>query len=260
VCQQGRFDTDLGALVPGVHVERGAYCASIRWYGNCRKAGCALAVGPPAPGDSMKSLRLVCTAFLAGVASCSFPAIEGRSSGGAPALRLAESDTSDVAPPAVEVRGFSHSEFVTIVASDADDAEFGLRASVNRDGVLVGGLRFGDHDLYVTPLYARAMGGFKYAADTLGHILLRTGARRDNYACFYGSKCWPSITLGVRMPDSLLRHNRDSLVVRFVPDVGDQWTITMRRELIAAYLKKVDSVVADARKSRAMQAKSIDRL
>jgi hypothetical protein len=208
----------------------------------------------------MKSLRLVCTAFLAGVASCSFPAIEGRSFGAAPAFTSAETDTTAAPPPVVEVRGFSHSEFVTVVASDADDAEFGLRASVNRDGVLVGGLRFGDHDLYVTPLYARAMGGFKYASDTLGHILLRTGTLRDNYACFYGRKCWPLITLGVRIPDSLLRNNRDSLVVRFVPEVGDQWTITMRRELIAAYLNKVDSVVADARKARTMQAKSIDQL
>lgn len=60
------------------------------------------------------------------------------------------------------------------------------------------------------------------------------------------------VTVGVRVPDSLLRANRDSLVVTFFPRVLDPWTITLRRELIAAYLKKVDSVVAELRKTATM--------
>jgi hypothetical protein len=164
----------------------------------------------------------------------------------------AANDSTTAAPPVVQVRGFSHSAIVSVVAWDSDDAEFGLRASVNRAGVLVGGLRFDDHRLYVTPLLARANGGFKYASDTLGHLLLRTGAVRDVYSCFYADGCSPMTTLGVRLPDSLLRANRDSLVLMFFPNVGEPWTITVRHELIAAYLTKVDSVVAEMRKTGAM--------
>jgi hypothetical protein len=200
----------------------------------------------------MKRLTLVYTALVSGVAACSLPAIGGRSSTAMPAVSVAAIDTFAVAPPIVQVRGFSHSAVVSVVAWDADDAEFGLRTSITRSGDLDGGLRFGDHRLYVTPLYARAMGGFKYAVDTVGNLLLRTGTQRDVYSCFHGNKCSPMIALGVRMPDSLLRSNRDSLVVTFIPEVGESWTITVRRELIAAYLTKVDSIVAEMRKTAAM--------
>jgi hypothetical protein len=201
----------------------------------------------------MKRLSLW-TALFVGATGCSLPAIGGRPSAAAPTVHsdAATTDSTAVAAPVVQVRGFSHSAIVTVVAWDADDAEFGLRASVNRAGVLVGGLRFDDHRLYVTPLLARANGGFKYAADTLGHLLLRTGAQRDVYSCFYATDCSPMTTLGVRIPDSLLRANRDSLVVMFFPMVGEPWTLTVRHELIAAYLTKVDSVVAEMRKTGTM--------
>jgi hypothetical protein len=105
----------------------------------------------------------------------------------------------------------------------------------------------------MTPLYAREMGGFKYAADTAWHVLRKTATQRDVYACFDGNDCSPMVTVGVRIPDALLRANRDSLVVTFFPSVLENWTITLRRELIAAYLTKVDSVVADMRKTGATQ-------
>ena len=60
------------------------------------------------------------------------------------------------------------------------------------------------------------------------------------------------VTVGVRIPDSLLRANRDSLVVTFYPRVQEPWTITLRRDLITAYLNKVDSVVAELRKTATM--------
>ena len=60
------------------------------------------------------------------------------------------------------------------------------------------------------------------------------------------------VTVSVRIPDSLLRANRDSLVVTFFPRTLDPWTITLRRELIAAYLQKVDSVVAEMNKIASM--------
>jgi hypothetical protein len=95
------------------------------------------------------------------------------------------------------------------------------------------------------------MGGFKYASVTFGELLLGT-SQRDPYACYYGNDCSPLTTVGVRVPDSLLRANRDSLVVTFFPRVREQWTIILRRELIAAYLTKVDSVVAELRKPQTM--------
>lgn len=197
----------------------------------------------------MKSLRLVCTTFVAGMAGCSLPMIGGGSSVETPMVHAVATDITGVAPPIVQVRGYWRSSVVSVVAWDADDAAFGLRTSVTRTGKLVGGLRFGDHSLYVSPFYARAMGGFAHAAVMPGQLLLGTGTRSDPYSCFYGRNCSPMVAIGVRVPDSLLRANRDSLVVTFFPRVLDPWTITLRRELIEAYLQKVDSVVAELRKN-----------
>jgi hypothetical protein len=202
----------------------------------------------------MKGLRLVCTTFVACVAGCALPVIGGGSSGATPAAHAVatDTDTAALAPPVVQVREFWRSSVVSVVAWDADDAAFGLRTSVSRTGTLVGGLRFGDHRLYMTPFYAHDMGGFKYAAVTRGELLLGTGWQGDPYSCFYGKECSPMVTVGVRVPDSLLRANRDSLVVTFYPRVLEPWTITLRRDLITAYLKKVDSVVAELRKTATM--------
>lgn len=200
----------------------------------------------------MKRSRLVCICLIAGAAGCALPAIGGRSPAMTPTVQVVETETADVAPPVVQVRGFPHSAAVSVVAWDAGDAAFGLRTSVTRSGELDGGLRFGDHRLYVTSRYARDMGGFKYATDTLGNLLLRTDAQRDVYSCFYGKDCSPMVTVGVRIPDSLLRSNRDSLVVMFFPRVGETWTISLRHALIAAYLTRVDSVAAEMRKIAAM--------
>jgi hypothetical protein len=200
----------------------------------------------------MKSLRLVFTTLVAGVAGCSLPVIGGGSSTATPTVRAVEIDAAAVARPVVQVRGFRRSAVVSVVAWDANDAAFGLRTSVSRTGRLVGGLRFGDHLLYVTPLYASNMGGFKYAAVTRGHLLLTARPQRDYYACFYGEECSPMVTVGVGVPDSVLRANRDSLVVTFYPSLLDAWTITLRRQVIEPYLNKVDSVVAELKKTRTM--------
>jgi hypothetical protein len=200
----------------------------------------------------MNRLRLVCATFAAGVFGCSLPVIGGGSPAATPRLPAVAPDAAGVGAPVVQVREFWRSSVVSVVAWDPDDAAFGLRTSVTRTGDLVGGLRFGDHQLYMTPLYAQYMGGFKYATVTLGDFLLGTGAQRDPYSCFYGKHCSPMVTVGVRVPDSLLRANRDSLVVTFYPRVQEPWTITLRRELITAYLNKVDSVVAELRKTASL--------
>ena len=198
----------------------------------------------------MKGPRLVHVVLLASIAGCALPVVRGRSSS-TTYLNYASSTTSTgtaaASPTIVQVRAYQRSALVSVLAWDPNEAAFGLSTSVTRNGELVGGQRFGDHRLYLTPLYAHDMGGFKYAAVSPGHLLRRTGALSDPYACFYGGvkKCSPSVSLGVRIPDSLLRANRDSLVVTFYPSIQEPWTITLRPDLIAPYLKMVDSVVAE---------------
>jgi hypothetical protein len=200
----------------------------------------------------MKCLRLISTILFVGMVGCSLPMTGGRSSAVTPAVPAVETDVDGLAPPIVQVRDYWRSAIVSVVAWDADDATFGLRASVSRSGKLVGGVRFGDHRLYLTPILAHYMGGFAHAAVMPDHLLLAAGTQRDSYACFYGRNCSPMVTLGVSVPDSLLRANRDSLVVTFFPRVMEPWTLTLRRGLIAAYLAKVDSVVAEMSKPTTM--------
>jgi hypothetical protein len=194
-------------------------------------------------------MGLVFAVFGAGVAGCSLPVIGRGSSAATPTVQEVAADTAAIAPPIVQVRDYWRASIVSVVAWDVDEAAFGLRTSVSRNGTLVGGLRFGDHVLYISPFFARYMGGFVHATGAPGQLLLRTGWRNDPHSCFYGRHCSPMQTVGVRVPDSLLRASRDSLVVTFLPSIQDPWTITLRRELIAAYLTKVDSIVAGMRKT-----------
>ena len=200
----------------------------------------------------MKGPRLVCSLLVLAVAGCSLPLIGSRSAVddvAPPVSNIANADFVTEKPPIVQVRSYWHSSVVTIVAWGEDDPAFGLRTSVSRAGKLVGGRQYGDHRLYLTPFLARDMGGFAHAEAEPDQILASVGWQNDSYNCFYGRRCSPMVTLGVRVPDSLLRANRDDFVVTFYPRVLDPWTLTLRRELIDAYLAKVDSVVAEMKKS-----------
>lgn len=191
----------------------------------------------------MKSLKLLCSTLLVAL-----PVMGGSfdDKAGTSPVAIATEDTA----PIVQVRDFWQSALVTVVAWDADDPAFGLRTSVTRTGKLVGGLRAGDHSLYMTPYLVRDMGGFAHAAvDPKKGELLSTGRQRDDYACFYGKNCSPMNTVGIRIPDSLLRENRDGLEVTFYPRVQDPWSLYVRRELISSYLVKVDSVVNAMRRT-----------
>ena len=200
----------------------------------------------------MTRLRLLCTLCVASVVGCSLPLVGRKSADVKPAVEVAAADTVPVAPPIVQVRDFLGSSVVSVLAWDVGDAAFGLRTAVLRNGTLVGGTRHGDHQLYMTPFYYWYMGGFAHATAEPGKPLLRTGWSSDAQACFYGTHCSPVDAVGVRLPDALLRANRDSLVVTF-DATRDPWTITLRRELIAAYLTAVDSVVAEMRKTVAVR-------
>ena len=191
----------------------------------------------------MKSLKLLCSTLLV-----TLPIVGGSfddKAGTSPVATVAED-----AAPIVQVRDFWQSAVVTVVAWDADDPAFGLRTSVTRTGKLVGGLRAGDHSLYMTPYLVRDMGGFAHAAvDPKKRELLSTGRQRDDYACFYGKTCSPMNTVGIRIPDSLLRENLEGMEVTFYPRVQDAWSLYLREQLISAYLTKVDSVVKAMKKS-----------
>jgi hypothetical protein len=145
-------------------------------------------------------------------------------------------------PPVIQVREFPASATVTVVAWDADDPAVGLRGLLNRDGTLVGHDRHGDHQFYLSTIYASSQGGFVRAMVESQRVLLPVRAMRDYDACWRGAKCSPLEIVGVRMPDAILRGSRDSLVVSFYASRGANWSVAVRRELIDAYLRTVDSV------------------
>ncbi len=205
----------------------------------------------------MRWLRIVRVVVVGALTGCALPMHGAGSTTAVPEeFESANNPDAVVDLPVVQVRTYWRAASVTIVAWDPEDGAFGLRTTVNRNGTLTGGVKFGDHSLYMTPLLVQDMGGFKHAAavhaNAEAQILLATGARRDDYSCFYGKYCSPMVSLGVRVPDSLLRANQDQLVVTFYPAVMQPWTLTIRRQLIDAYLAKVDSVVTDMKRVAAM--------
>lgn len=194
----------------------------------------------------MKSLRFLCSTLLV-----TLPVMGGSFDDKAATGPVATA--VEDAAPIVQVRDFWQSAVVTVVAWDADDPAFGLRTSVTRTGKLVGGLRAGDHRLYMTPYLVRDMGGFAHAAvDAKKGELLSAGWQRDDYACFYGKTCSPMNTVGIRIPDSMLRENREGLEVTFYPREQDPWSLYLRQQLISAYLTKVDSVVKEMKRTGTM--------
>lgn len=186
------------------------------------------------------------TATLAGLIGCAPPEIVGSSPVVAGIQGPVPTDPAEAAahagPPIVQVRDFPASSIVSGWAADA--TSYGLRAQVGRDGRLEGGLRRGDHRLFLSTIYVGHFGGFVHAVGPKGVLLPRGGVARDDYACYGGHACSPMQTVGVLVPDALLRANRDSLVVRFHPASGRNWTVTLRRDLIDRYLGAVDSVAA----------------
>ena len=193
----------------------------------------------------MKSVRILLLATVAS-AACSVPFAGGGSSAESSTTSVAAADS--IPPrPVVQAREYAQSAVINVLGWDANDAAIGLSTAVTRSGELSGGRQRGDHRLYMTPLVVEEMGGFKYASIDFRHQLLPTPTERDAYACFYGRDCSPTVTLGVRVPDSLLRANKDSLVVTFFPTVLRPWKVLVPREVVNAYLKKVDSVVAAVR-------------
>ncbi|HEX4682492.1 MAG TPA: hypothetical protein VH277_07290 [Gemmatimonadaceae bacterium] len=145
----------------------------------------------------------------------------------------------------VQIRGFDHSAAVSVLAWSVDDPDYGLRGDLSRnDGRLLGQPTSGHHELYVSPTLLQHMGGFRQAAVLPGPVLVPARSTRDVYACSYGEHCSPLVSTGVWLPDSVLRTRHDSLVVTFVPQMGEPWRLTLSAGLIGRYLHAIDSVSA----------------
>lgn len=168
-------------------------------------------------------------------------------------------------PPIVQVREFPHSSIVSVVAWSPDESEFGLRAGLSRqEGSLIRDHRLyvstywlgrnpvTDRRAYLTPVslsLRSRLGGVAETVTPARQLVKVAGIFRDDRACFYDmDTCTPFETFEVRLPDEMLRANRDSVAVRLYGRGGTETIITVRRELIDAYLAKVDSVTAALRK------------
>jgi hypothetical protein len=138
----------------------------------------------------------------------------------------------------VEVRYYSHSPTVTILAWASAETAYGLRAWLRRDGSLIRGHRF-----YVST-YATATRPAFIRAVMSSHVLEITGTSRDVQWCVGGKPCTPAETFEVLIPDPLLRSIADSVPITFYDRAGRRLSIILHQDLIDGYLGRVDSVVA----------------
>jgi hypothetical protein len=186
--------------------------------------------------------------------ACAFPIIRHANPAAHDAAATSSADDSDQpGPPIVQVRQYSKSPTIEVVAWEPDDNDFGLRTELRRDGSLVS-----DHQLYVStyydggvsltssPLLKRANWNIAEAVVPIHQVLLSTGVWHDLYHCYWGP-CSPYELRGIRIRDEMLRSNRDSIAVRLYGRGDVAMVVTVRRDLIDAYLSAVDSLAAALR-------------
>jgi len=193
----------------------------------------------------MNRLGLMCSAGLLGVAGCA-PSILSVTPSTVTRIDVPTAtrqvDSSTVTT--IEVRYYAHSPTVTIVAWDATQSAYGLRAWLRRDGSLIR-----DHRLFVST-YSQPTRPVFTQAVTPSRPLELTGIARDPFWCVGGKPCTPPETFGALVPDALLRSHPDSLPVTFYDRAGRRVLVTLQRDLIETYLERVDSIVAVMRQRR----------
>jgi hypothetical protein len=148
----------------------------------------------------------------------------------------------------VQVRDFKGSSTISVVAWTPDQPNFGLRTEVRQDGSFAGDDRRGEHRLYLGSTYVRNQGGSGFVRTSTGRKLRATATKNDENACKGGGACSPPMTDGFAIPDALLRSSTDSLGVSFDGDTGKAWSIRLRGDLIASFLRVVDSVSTSLKK------------
>ena len=191
-------------------------------------------------------------ASLSALAACAFPL--NRHGPSIPDDEYSGMDAVDSAPPIVQIRDYPHSPTVAVLAWEPDENGLGLSTELRRDGSLVS-----DHRLYVStyyngrisltdaPLLRRANWNVAEAVVPAHEVLLSTGVSHDQYHCYWGP-CSPYEVRGIWIRDEMLRSNRDSIAVKLYGRGDAPLVVTVRRDLIAAYLSTVDSVAAALRK------------
>ena len=223
----------------------------------------------------MKSLTDVRALALAGALAaftgCAFPVVGGLGSATRSVLATPSAtdlgSTDSIQPPVVEVREFPRSSIVSVVAWSPAEPDFGLNARLLRgDGSLIR-----DHRLYVSTYYMgnvptsdprvytkpvslgrpSRVHGVVQTVTPAKKLLEATGITRDDRACYYDKHtCTPFETFDVRVPDEMLRANRESVAIRLYGRAGLETIVTLRRDLIDPYLAKVDSVSASLRNKK----------
>ena len=193
----------------------------------------------------VRALLLIAAAVT--VAGCAFPGWIRPNTGVKRYVAALPSDAGPEGPivdsAAVELRSYSFSPHLEILSWTTNDADIGLRAVLRRDGSLVR-----DHRLYVSTYSSVAAGSrFNLALASTRQLKL-TGISRDPKACAGGKACTPSETFGARIPDELLRSNRDGLPVKFYARDGHEVQVTLHRDLINVYLTTVDSITSSLRR------------
>lgn len=142
--------------------------------------------------------------------------------------------------PVIQVRDFPSASIVEVVAWSASEPQFGLRTWVRRNGASD---RY--HRLWVNSDFGP--GGRDVAQAQGLERPLRVSNATDAQNCLAG-KCAPNSTFGARLPDGPLRESKEDVAVKFITGGGSDFTFTLRRGLIDAYLATVDSVVASLKK------------
>lgn len=204
---------------------------------------------------------LLSAAVVTSVVGCVFQPVARRASIASPEQVITPAYDLDPAAPleepaVVQVFEYPRSPTVAVIAWRPGDSGYGLRSWLRRDGSLVR-----DHRFYVSTFYDGGTsshfansGMRKGAVETVtpaGLLLESAGTLHDVHACHGWPDCTPFVSRLSRIPDSLLRANRDSLAVRLYGRGGTELTVTVRRDVIDAYLRTVDSVAATLRRGYA---------
>jgi hypothetical protein len=112
----------------------------------------------------------------------------------------------------------------------------------------MGGVPVNDPRVYTKPVVLGKATGLHGVVETVtpaNQVLQATGVTHDDRACYYDvHTCTPFEAFDLRLPDEMLRGNRDSIAVRLYGPGGTEVIVTVRRNLIDPYLAKVDSVSA----------------
>ncbi len=141
----------------------------------------------------------------------------------------------------VQVRQFKGASTISVVAWSPSDPNYGLRAEVRADGNFAGDDRRGEHRLYLGSIFVKNNGGSGVAWSESGKKLRVTPTKTDEDACKYGA-CSPTETDGFAVPDAVLRNAKDGLGVSFDGATGKAWNIRVRGDVVAAYLRTLDSL------------------